>query len=89
MKKLSFNKTSEDNPQDPVLHVFGYGMLRLSQIKWKVKEYTRELNERAQKEDWRNAAYFAYSNGVLKVLIETILEYEEKMEKQKGKPSLT
>ena len=66
--------------EDPELHVFGYGVLRLSQIKAKVKEYIQEMSKRAAREDWRNVAWFAHRNGVLKACLETIERYE----KEKG-----
>ena len=51
----------------------GYGKLTLGQIKAKIKNYTVLIHEAALQEKWSQVQYYAYGNGVLKGLIETII----------------
>jgi hypothetical protein len=64
--------------EDPELHVQGYGILKASQIRKKIQDYSNEIAARAAKGDWRSVGHFAYGNGVLKALIETISKHEDR-----------
>lgn len=68
------------NSEDPELHVEGFAVMRLSQIKAKAKSYAEDLLKSINEDRWGNASYYAYSNGVLKELIKTILRYEQQQE---------
>lgn len=72
--------TQSEPQEDPELLVKGYGKLLLSQIKAKIKAYSDEISFRVSKEDWRNVGHLVYGNGVLKALIETVIEYEKSNE---------
>jgi starvation-inducible DNA-binding protein len=75
---MDFQKVGKKAAQDPGREVLvhGYGRLGLNQVKQKVKSYTDDVKRFADSENWGNCAWFAYKNGVLQALLETI-EREE------------
>lgn len=62
---------------DPEIQVYGFGVMRLSQAKAKVKSYAVDIDKYAREENWPGVANLAYSNGVLEALIKAIRLYHE------------
>jgi uncharacterized protein YdaT len=71
---------------DPEIQIQGFGIMLLSQAKAHALSYLRDAEAKAvtDKNDadsancWKNVAYYAFSNGVLKALIEAVIRAEEK-----------
>ena len=61
---------SED-PEDPTLHIVGYGVLRRSQIEKDVINRLEDIVHRAQAGDWKNAIYL-FKNGIPGAMMDTL-----------------
>lgn len=64
------------DPEDPTIHIVGYGVLRLSQIQRGVIERLAEIVKRAQGGDWRNALAL-YKNGVPGAMMEALAHFQK------------
>lgn len=80
MKSFDPSKIASDI-LDPIIHVKGYGQLRLSALKLKVIEYGNSIAQAASNDNWTAAEHFAFRNGVLKAMLEAASEYEASLEK--------
>ena len=62
--------------EDPELHVVGYGLLKLSSIKRRIKEYADKIKHCSDTGNFSELGHWAYGNGVLKAMVEAIQQHE-------------
>ena len=64
------------DPEDPTLHIMGYGVMRRSQIEQGVIQRLEDIVTRAKNGDWRNAIYL-FKNGVPGAMIEALDHHQK------------
>lgn len=64
------------DPEDPTLHIMGYGVMRRSQVEQGVIQRLEDIVTRAKNGDWRNAIYL-FKNGVPGAMIEALDHHQK------------
>lgn len=64
------------DPEDPTLHIFGYGVMRRSQIEKGVLERLEEIVRRGREGDWANAIYL-FKNGIPAAMMDALAQHRQ------------
>lgn len=64
------------DPEDPTIHIVGYGVMRRSQIEQGVIQRLEDIVTRAKNGDWRNAIYL-FKNGVPGAMMEALDHHQK------------
>lgn len=69
-------KASAEDLSDPTLYVFGYGVLRKSQIEKGIRDRLADAQRYAQQNNWGGVEYY-FTNGVVPEMAKTLRKFEE------------
>lgn len=62
---------------DKEIQVQGFGKLTVEQIEKSIKEKLNDVNRKLKDKDYKNVFYILYKAGVLKAMLEALLEQQE------------
>jgi hypothetical protein len=76
-KQRTQKASAEVGNDNAEVHVPGYGVMSLGSVKRKIQDYARAIANEAAKNNYTGIAHYAYGNGVLKAMIETVQAAEK------------